>query len=154
MENLLEIARRVLARQPRPALPYTELHRRISLERPGPRPDPDFLLRRIRTRTDLFRTVEPWRGPWSLLARGETPEARAYRSALAEADLPVDVWIVSRTPPDGAGPEVPDPAALVRDTLLSLTRGLDADSAKALTRWILLLREERAVRQRLGECPA
>lgn len=154
MENLVDVARRVLHRQPHPALPYTELHRLVSLERPGPRPDPEFLLRRIRTRTDLFRTVEPWRGPWRLLTGDDTPALRAYRSALAEAGLPVDLWIVPRTSTDRPAPGLRDPRWRLHATLLALSRGLDADSAKALTRWMLLLRQGRTARERLDRTAA
>lgn len=154
MENLVHVARGVLARQPAPALPYTELHRRVCLERAGPRPDAGFLLRRIRTRTDLFRTVEPWRGPWRPLSAGGTGEARACRSALAAAGLPVDLWVVPRTPVDGAGSGARDPATRLRATLLDLSRKVDAGSARALARWLLLLREERAVRERLRRSAA
>lgn len=145
METLLDCARRVLERHPRPVLPYTELHRLICLERPGPPPDPDFLLRRIRTRTDLFRCIQPWRGPWRPLTDEATPEAASYRSALAEAGLPVDVWVVARHAvgaPTG-------PAARIRTTVLGLSRSIDEGSCRSLTRWILLLRQERALRERI-----
>lgn len=151
MENLFDAARRTLRRHPSPALPYTELHRLICLDRPGPRPDPDALLGRIRARPDLFLTVEPWRGPWRRLTEARQRQAGRYRKALAEAGLPVDVWIVGQDrPPEDelAAPEGLE--ARLRTSLLGLSRGVDADSLAALARWVLLLREERALRERLA----
>lgn len=148
MENLLDVARRVLERHPSPALPYTELHRLICAERPGPRPDPDFLLRRIRSRRDLFRVVDPWRGPWRRLTA--SPEAGRYRTALAAAGLPVDLWVVAAEAAEGRE-DVAEVrrsfTARVRRTVLDLSRRVDANSPRAMARWIRLLGEQRALRR-------
>lgn len=148
MQSLLDVARGILDRHPSPALPYTEVHRLICAERPGPPPDPDFLLSRIRARGDLFRVVEPWRGPWRRLTGTREASAEEYRNVLAGAGLPVDLWIVSaagaRTGPENTG----SPRSLaerVRATLLDLSRRIDAGSPAALDRWIRLLSEGRAL---------
>lgn len=148
MDNPIDLSRRILNRHPAPALPYTELHRLVSRELRGPAPDRGFLLRRIRLRSDLFRTLDPWRGPWSALARSRKAEAIASREALERAGLPIDSWILAL--PTGGAATRRGLEPLMRETLLRFGRTVDDGSVPALIRWILLLREERAVRKRMA----
>jgi len=149
MEGLVDLARRVLARHPSPALPYPGLHRLVCVAVSGPRPDPALLLRRIRARPELFRIVEPWRGPWRRFLDGEDGDATSYRNALEDAGLPSAPWIVGRSvgAGDGGGGAVWE--RRLRSSLLLLGRRVDPGSTRRLSRWVLLLREERTLRERL-----
>lgn len=156
MESLPDVAHRVLTRHPAPALPFHELHRQVTLAKAGPTPKPDFLLSRLRSRRGRFRILDPWRGPWrTLLDRPPCPASSASAAAsclrsLRERGIAFDPWIVARTPDPGSAPPRRANAALrLRSSLLHLSRTIDGDSASTLARWMLLLREERALRRRI-----
>lgn len=147
MESLPDVAYRILARHPAPALPFRELHRQVALARAGPTPTAGTLLARIRSRRRRFRILDPWRGPWEVL-RSRPDDAT--RRALRDAGLALEPWVTTADPdgraqPGAAGSTVP----LLRTTMHHLSLAIDPDSASALARWILLLREERAIRRRL-----
>lgn len=154
METLVDAARRILFRHRAPALPLSELHRRIGEDRSGPLADADFLLRRLRSRPDLFRVLDPRRGPWRRLGRtGPDPVPEPYRRVLGEAAAPMERWIVPRAgdPEAGSGP---GPAAgegvpRLRASLLRLSRNVDGGSSTALCRWLRLVREDRLLRDRV-----
>lgn len=147
MESLPDVAYRILARHPAPALPLRELHRQVALARPGPTPTAESLLARIRSRRRSFRILDPWRGPWRVL-RSRSDEAT--RRALRDAGLGLEPWVMAADRTAEGQPDRPDPAVpLLRTTMHHLSLAIDRDSASALARWILLLREERAIRRRL-----
>lgn len=151
MESLPDVARRILDRHPAPALPFRALHRRVAAARAGPTPTRRFLLARIRSQRHRFRILDPWRGPWRTLAGGAgAPASDApVRRALRDVGLVFDPWVLAA---DREG--VPRRSSSVTDgdrlrtTLVHLGREIDGDSPAALARWILLLREERALRRR------
>lgn len=151
MENPLETARRILARHPGPALPYTELHHLVSFEVTGPVPRPDHLLRQIRARSDLFRIIDPGRGPWRA-ADGDPADP-------GSRPVPwLDPWVLlspggtsdaePRVGPDGA-PLPGSSFPRVRESVLNLGRTLDDASPTTVCRWLLIVREERALRRHL-----
>lgn len=151
MESLLSAARRILERHPGPALPFAELHRLLSREWSGPPPDPGFLLDRLRARRDLFRVLEPWRGPWHPLTR--PPRAggtSGYRTRLGRDGVDVDAWVVSAAPGPGSpwGPGAP-PLRRLRETIRWMSRTVDGSSPSALCRWMGLVRQDRQLRLRL-----
>lgn len=144
MEPVAERAHRVLARQPTPALSARELHRLLCGELAGPPPPAELLLHRLRSRTDLFRVLEPWRGPWEALLPRER-DGSDGPWALAGLDAGGGVWVV---PADGSGDldEEPDPAArTLRASLVAVSRTVDDGSVTALTRWLGMVREARRV---------
>lgn len=147
MESLPDVAHRVLARHPAPALPLGELHRQVALARSGPTPPAASLLARIRSRRRRFRILDPWRGPWRVL---RSRSDGATRRALREAGLGLDPWVMTADP-DGRAPRhrADSTVSLLRTTMHHLSLAIDPDSASALARWILLLREEQAIRGRL-----
>ncbi|MFP3948974.1 MAG: hypothetical protein ACLFWG_09615 [Longimicrobiales bacterium] len=151
MENPLETARRVLARHPGPALPYTELHHLVSLELTGPAPRADDLLTRIRARSDVFRLLEPSRGPW-----------RTGDLTRPDGGSPVFLWLEpwvllgsldegerERKGDAHAPPRHRGSFPRVRASVLNLGRTLDDASPTTLCRWLLIAREERSLRQRI-----
>jgi len=152
MEDPVETARRILSRHPGPALPYTELHHLVSFESSGPAPRHHRLLRRIRARTDLFRILDPKRGPWRLLD-AERPDSASPATRPTNRNRRRDwlePWILLG-PSEGAG-ETPGPDVsfpLVRESVLILGRTLDAASTPSLARWLLIAREEQALRARI-----
>lgn len=146
METVAERAHRVLARQRTPALSTRELHRLLSGELGGPPPPMELFLHQLRRRPDLFRILEPWRGPWGPLL--PSPRERSGSPGVA-ADLEIrgDLWVV---PADGGGAldEEPDPAVrTLRASLLAVGRRVDDGSVTALTRWMAMVREARRVRR-------
>ena len=158
MENPLETARRVLTRHDAPALPYTELHRLVSSEIAGPAPRNDQLLRRIRRRPDLFCTLDPRRGAWRALADATSgSEPYPWLEPWVLLAAPDDVLRARDGAERGSGPGNPEVGARasrlrlprVRETVLHLGRNLDGASSTSLSRWLLIVREEHAVRERI-----
>src|SRR5262245_23920673 len=70
MQTLADRAAATLARHPAPALPLDELVEQV--RGGGAVVGPDVLLRALEARPDLFRVLDPWRGPW----RCASPRAR------------------------------------------------------------------------------
>lgn len=145
MEPIAERAYRVLVRHPTPALPARELHRLLSGELGGPPPPAELFLHQLRRRTDLFRVLEPWRGPW-LGLRPSRPDGSDGPWAAAGLEAGGGVWVV---PADGSGAldEEPDRAArTLRASLVAVSRRVDEGSVTALTRWMGMVGEARRVR--------
>lgn len=159
MEPFAERTVRLARRHPLPALPLQEVVHLLRSDSAGPPPDEDFLLGTLRRRPDLFRILDPWRGPW----RGITdvrPEAGArYLPYLRERGLsPRWPWIVVHPPRAAGAGEAgarAEGAALdrLRESILSLSREVDAASAMSLTRWCRLLLEQRDLLRKVGKLP-
>lgn len=159
MENPLETARRVLARHDAPALPYTELHRLVSSEIAGPAPRRDQLYRRVRGRPDLFRTLDPRRGPWRAVAGGDDGETAPYpwlepwvllaSPQTDEGESPAEAEGRARRSPQRGDAPSRYRFPRVRESVLHLGRNLDAASPISLSRWLFIVREEHSVRSRM-----
>ena len=67
MMTIAERAARSLAEHRAPALPLDQLVRQV--EDGGAAVGPDILLRALEARPDLFRVLNPWRGPWRSASR-------------------------------------------------------------------------------------
>ncbi len=152
MQSLLHSARRILERHPAPALPFAELHRLLSEERAGPPPRPSFLLELMRARPGDFRILDPWRGPWQPVARSSFGgRERPYHRRLREAGAAMDVWVLAAGRRDGPDVgEVSPTVRRLRESLHWLGRRVDADSPRALARWLGLVGREDRLRARLA----
>ena len=126
MQTLADRAAETLARHPAPALPLDELVHQV---RDGGAVviGPEVLLRALEARPDLFRVLDPWRGPWRLASmRGRLPTLGHWPQ-----------WIV------GLGPQPPagGPAARLKASLAWLGRTVDDRSVLDLVRWLGMVRE-------------
>lgn len=135
-----------------PVLPFEELSRLSLLEGGAGVRCQRLLSDRIRGRPDLFRVLDPWRGP--LRTDGRRAEASPDRTRLlAGGGLPAQGWVVPLLGgPEAAWDSARDPRPgerirlRLRQTVRSLARSTDADSLTALLRLGRILREERALR--------
>lgn len=135
MELPAETVRRVLRRQPVPALPIDELCDLVRREAPGRVFTPEVVALQLRVRPDLFRVVDPWKGPWSPVnGSGGPPIGPSW------------VIPVERHEPPG---EPRGPGRIVWDSLACLGEALDEESPTALARWLRIVREGRVVLQLL-----
>jgi hypothetical protein len=119
METLADRAAQSLTRHPAPALPIDELTEQV--RGGGTAVGADVLLRALEARPDLFRVLDPWRGPWR-------PAARAARGAR---------WVV----PLGPATLDRDPSARLKASVVHLGRTLDERSVTDLARWLGMVRE-------------
>lgn len=140
MQSILTSTHRFLSRNSAPALPLTELHRALRRERTGPVPSPPRLLDRLRARPDLFRIVEPWRGPWAPLHVPGSP----YPRRLAEADLELEPWVAPKRGSPEAFPDSPKhPTGRIDASLGHLGRFLGRRPPRARLRWLGMARQSR-----------
>jgi hypothetical protein len=124
MQTLADRAAETLARHPAPALPLDELVHQV--RDGGAAVGPDVLLRALAARPDLFRVLDPWRGPWRASMRARPP---------VEGRWPQ--WVVGVGPLPHAGGS----AARLKASLAWLGRTLDDRSALDLVRWLGMVRE-------------
>ena len=125
MDTYLNAAERTLRRSAAPAMHLTDLLRQVRAETGDLSLDADRLQTALHTRPDLFRVLDPWRGPWRFLREPE-PSARP-------AEL--DPWVVVVSDPgDGDGAGRPCMRRL-RASVRWLAREVDPRSGRALARW-------------------
>ena len=122
MQTLVERAAQSLAHHPAPALPLAELVHLVM--EGGTVVGPDVLLRALKARPDLFRVLNPWRGPW----RSASPRAGGQ---------PRGPWVVGL----GRACESGGTAARLKASLAHLGRTVDERSATDLVRWLGMIRE-------------
>lgn len=106
------------------ALPLDELVHQIRLG--GAVVGPDVLLRALEARPDLFRVLDPWRGPW----RSAIPR-EGTRSGIGTR------WVVGR----GRGAAGTDTAGRLKASLAHLGRTVDDRSVTDLVRWLGMVQE-------------
>jgi hypothetical protein len=131
MQSLADRAAETLARHPAPALPLDELVDQV--RDGGAVVGPDVLLRALEARPDLFRVLDPWRGPW----RCASPRARAA------APLRLPRWIVGIGPYPRAG----GTGGRLKASLAWLGRTVDERSVLDLVRWLGMVREGERLTQ-------
>lgn len=118
MLTLTDRAAQALSRLPVPALPLDQLVQ--LLRQSGAVATPDVLRRALEGRPDLFRILDPWRGPWRRSGSG-------VRSR----------WIVARTR-ERMSPGTED---RLLSSLTQLAATVDEGSVADLTRWLGMIRE-------------
>lgn len=144
MDALADRAARAAHRHPAAALPVPELARLV--QESGARVSDEVLLRALLADPARFRIVDPWRGPWSRLRRGDVRGRRRGR--------PHDLVDGPRVVPESGGSSwTPGPAApalaRMRQTLIRLGWTVDDASPTDLARWHRLVLEGYRVRNRL-----
>ena len=125
MHTLADRAAETLARHPAPALPLDELVHQV--RDGGAVVGPEVLLRALEARPDLFRVLDPWRGPWRLGSTRARPQAPGRWPQ----------WIVGL----GPHPHADGPAARLKASLAWLGRTVDDRSVLDLVRWLGMVRE-------------
>jgi hypothetical protein len=129
MDTLVHAAEAILRRATAPALRLTDLLRELRAEARDLSLDSERLLIALRARPDLFRILDPWRGPWRFI--------REPAAGLSGPGL--DPWIVVVSDPaeqEGAGGAA---ARRLVACVRWLARGVDGRSPRALARWSALV---------------
>jgi len=132
METLVDRAAQSLAHHPSPALPLEELTEQI--RGGGSVVGPGVLLRALEARPDLFRVLDPWRGPWRSATR---PGARRSGPAASAVDDAGTRWVVSL----GRATLDRDARGRLKASVTHLGRTLDERSVTDLVRWLGMVRE-------------
>ena len=130
MKTIPDFAREILSRSPTPALPLPRLLEAIEEETAGQITNAERILAEIRTRPDLFRVLDPMIGPWR-------------RATAKPGEVPPwspETWVLGLDPDTAANSPV---SARIAESLRSLGRSVDENSATAVARWLLLI--ERGV---------
>lgn len=139
MDSYVRAAESVLRRTGAPALHLSDLLRQVRAETRDLSLDVARLRTVLRGRPDLFRILDPWRGPWRFL---RDPEV-----AARPADL--DPWVVVVSDPaDGEGMSRASTRRL-QACIRWLARGVDPRSERAVARWSLLAMAAQEVRDAL-----
>jgi hypothetical protein len=126
MKTISDLAREILSRSPTPALPLPRLLEAIAAESAGPVHNAERTLTEIRSRPDLFRVLDPMIGPWR-------------RATAKPGEVPPwspETWVLGLDPDTSASSPV---SARTAESLRSLGRSVDENSATAVARWLLLM---------------
>lgn len=129
MEIDVQRAAQVLEEDPAPALPLDRLGRLLARRQGDPESSNGELLESLRGRPDLFRILDPWRGPWRPLLEAVASDPAGYARVF-------DPWRVN--PPAPWVVATPLAAAILRDEVEegSSTRRSDGASRRSRrTRW-------------------
>jgi hypothetical protein len=139
METYLRAAECILRRSDAPALHLTELLREVRLETRDLTLDAARLETALQRHPNLFRVLDPWRGPWRFL---RSPDGSSPAHEL-------DAWVVVVSDP-GDGDGVGRSGALrLRACVRWLARGVDRRSPRAVARWSAMAMSAEAARNAL-----
>ncbi|GMR13838.1 MAG: hypothetical protein BMS9Abin29_2059 [Gemmatimonadota bacterium] len=132
MQSTADLAVHILARTPARTLPISHLSLLIEREAGGAGVGRDFVVQAVRARPDLFRLLDPWRGPWRVSRRagleGSTLRSRPLGGVKDEP------WVLLLEPP--ADSELDPPARMLQESMLAAGRRVDEHSVTALARWL------------------
>ena len=150
MQSTTDLAVHILARTPARTLPISRLTILMGQEAGGAPLEDDLVVRALRSRPELFRLLDPWRGPWRMLRR-----AGARASTLTSHPLggtSDDPWVLLLEPPTDS--ELDPPLRMLQESTLAAGRSVDEHSVTALARWLRMTLEEAdvapALRRRCG----
>ena len=133
MNPIVECAEHILLEHPHPALRLTELHELVA-ERTDRSLEHAWLRMVLEKHPELFRVLDPWRGPW----RSSQPPRAALYSA--------DPWVVLVTHPDEADHAQRPTALKLRESVRWLAHDIDERSAYEVSRWYAIVLAERQAR--------
>ena len=134
MDPIVQRAEQELRRSPHPALRIAEL---LDLVR-GPLDrslDASRLRGLLERHPELFRVLDPWRGPWRPLVA---------REGAASADG--EAWAVILTHPDSPPPDTDPTVQTLRESVRWMSRGIDPRSPGDVARWHAIALAERRLR--------
>lgn len=131
MDIWLEGVRRILARTPAGVLPFSEILETLSMEAPGPLPDPRWLLAALGERSEVFRIVSLARGPWGYWREAVRVGGNPLRSRRQKDD-PWILLLPTPRPGMGSGERV---AQRIREGLAAWGRALDDSVPSSAARW-------------------
>jgi hypothetical protein len=137
MDTLADRAAQSLNRHPAAALPLEELSDQV--RGGGVAVGTGVLLRALEARPDLFRVLDPWRGPWRPGTRPTDAKARQRGSGApgAAPDPAGARWVVGL----GRATLDRDPVGRLKASVAHLGRTLDERSVTDLARWLGMVRE-------------
>lgn len=132
MEYVLSAAEQILRNAGVPALRISRLLREIQASTPGTRTlDTSGLRTLLEASPDRFRVLDPWRGPWRLVATSDGEGADAH-----------EPWVVVvRDHGDGAAAGGHRVVRRLHGSVRWLALNLDPLSARSVVRWNGLLLE-------------
>lgn len=142
MDALIRAAEAVLQRHAAPALRLNELLALVRAETGSPALPTARLRTALESTPDRFRLLDPWRGPWRFVRRGQT------------GDNDGEPWVVLVGDPgdhgawEGSGHR--STRARLRASVRWLGATMDADSSRSLTRWHAIVTAERRARAQLS----
>jgi hypothetical protein len=144
MKHVLTDARRAL--EGAAAAPLPEMLRRLVGERPGVHAQTGRILTELTKRPDLFRVIDPWRGPWRPLLYPGTRSSRPVEERLHRFGIGGGPWVVG--PTDAHEPDQHLAVRRLRESLAHLGHVADTDSFVCATRLARLFRagDETAAR--------
>ena len=135
MKTITDFAREILNRSGTPALPLPRLLEAIEEATSGQVVNAEQILAEIRSRSDLFRVLDPMIGPWR-------------RATAKPGEVPPwspETWVLGLDPDTGASSSV---SARTAKNLQCLGRKVDENSATAVARWLLLMERYASVSRR------
>ena len=134
MNEIVQSAERLLREHPHPALKLSELHELVA-ERFDRSLDPQRLRALLEEYPQLFRVLDPWRGPWR--------PTRGPASGSASRDP----WVVVVTDPGAGDQPTRHTTMRLRESVRWLSRDVDPRSAHEVSRWYAIVLAERAARR-------
>lgn len=140
MDPLLDRISILIGRHSVPALPLRTIPAMLRDDGYGVLPREDVLAGLMVRRPDLFRILNPWKGPTGRLSGGRDPQMAPYAAALDRLGIAGGPWVIQTS----CGPSAQDPDPVVRGARASLAHlggCLDQHSPSAVVRWLGLLTE-------------
>ncbi len=132
MQSTTDLAVHILARTPARTLPISHLSHLIEQEAGGATVGHEFLVQALRARPNLFRLLDPWRGPWRVSGRTDAEGSTFTSSPLG--GLTDEPWVLLLEPP--ADSELDPPLRMLQESMLAAGRRVDEHSVTALARWL------------------
>ena len=132
MQSTTDLAVHILARTPARTLPISHLCHLMEQEVGGAGPGHESVVQAVRARPNLFRLLNPWRGPWRV--PGHTgPEGSTFIPNPL-GGTPDEPWVLLLEPPTDS--ELDPPLRMLQDSMLAAGRRVDEHSVTALARWL------------------
>lgn len=132
MQSTTDLAVHILAGTPARTLPLSQLSHLIEREVGWARVGHESVIQAVQARPNLFRLLNPWRGPWRGSGRTGSKGSTSTSSPLAGvADEP---WVLLLEPPTDS--ELEPPLRMLQESMLAAGRRVDERSVTALARWL------------------
>ncbi|MFV2005881.1 MAG: hypothetical protein ACC667_00460 [Longimicrobiales bacterium] len=137
MQSTADLAAHILARTPARTLPISQLSVLIEQESSGAAVGYDFVAHAVRARPDLFRLLDPWRGPWRMF-RLSGPKGSPLTSTPL-GGMKDEPWVLLLEPPTDT--DLDPPLRMLQASTLAAGQRVDEHSVTALARWLRMTLE-------------